>query len=553
MIRLLFYFACVVAAAAALAWLADQPGTISIVWQDTEYATSIFTAVVGLTLLAVVAMLAWSLFTGLLSSPGALLEKVRRHREQKSATALSRGLIAVGSGDVRLARKYAKQAARGLPGEPMSALLRAQAAQLAGDRHTVQRIYEAMLESPETELLGLRGLFNEASREQKLEAARHYAERALKLNANLAWAAEGLLNLQCREQDWAGALDTLKTANLAGQIGKDKLKRWKAALLTARARELEDEAPDEALQHALDAHALAPTLVPAAELAGHLLANAGNMARAAQIVRKTWKRNPHPDLATVYAYLRQGDSPRDRLQRIQTLYKDLPAHPESMIATAHAAIEAHDWKEARRVLKPLLQEDPSARVCTLMARIEGGEFGDKGRVREWLARALKAPRDPVWIADGHISDSWEPVSPVSGRLDAYEWRVPDQMGMTHENDLILDDLMTLPAITASAESKAVVPAPESSQSASEVAAEEQTHAAAPVELPKTAAAKINGSNGAMSPSDGHDGMGAEPKSAPKDASGPAITQPPPDDPGPDYDEADLDPKPGQFDPRFPTS
>ena len=29
-----------------------------------------------------------------------------------------------------------------------------------------------------------------------------------------------------------------------------------------------------------------------------------------------------------------------------------------------------------------------------------------------------------WTADGYVSDRWLPVSPVSGRLDAFEWRVP---------------------------------------------------------------------------------------------------------------------------------
>jgi HemY protein len=44
-------------------------------------------------------------------------------------------------------------------------------------------------------------------------------------------------------------------------------------------------------------------------------------------------------------------------------------------------------------------------------------------VRAWLTRALSAPRDPAWIADGHVFERWLPVSPVSGRIDAFEWRV----------------------------------------------------------------------------------------------------------------------------------
>jgi HemY protein len=56
--------------------------------------------------------------------------------------------------------------------------------------------------------------------------------------------------------------------------------------------------------------------------------------------------------------------------------------------------------------------------------IEEGQSGDQGKAREWLARAVRAPRDPAWTSDGLVSDEWEPISPVTGRLDAFEWKVP---------------------------------------------------------------------------------------------------------------------------------
>ena len=58
-----------------------------------------------------------------------------------------------------------------------------------------------------------------------------------------------------------------------------------------------------------------------------------------------------------------------------------------------------------------------------MAEIEQTEHGDEGRVREWLARAMRAAGDPAWTADGVVSDRWMPVSP-HGRLDGYQWKVP---------------------------------------------------------------------------------------------------------------------------------
>jgi HemY protein len=40
-----------------------------------------------------------------------------------------------------------------------------------------------------------------------------------------------------------------------------------------------------------------------------------------------------------------------------------------------------------------------------------------------------APKDAVWTADGYVSDTWQPISPVTGKLDAFEWRIPvEQLG-----------------------------------------------------------------------------------------------------------------------------
>ena len=59
-----------------------------------------------------------------------------------------------------------------------------------------------------------------------------------------------------------------------------------------------------------------------------------------------------------------------------------------------------------------------------MAEIEEAEHGETGALFEWLQRAQRAPQDPAWVADGVVSDHWAPVSPATGRLDAFEWKTP---------------------------------------------------------------------------------------------------------------------------------
>ncbi len=172
----------------------------------------------------------------------------------------------------------------------------------------------------------------------------------------------------------------------------------------------------------LDAVKLAPDLVPAAALAGRRLAESGEPRKARKILEAAWTINPHPDIAESYANLRLGDSARERLARMQKLAEKVPGQLEGALAVARAALDAREFATARAALAPYLSA-PTRRVAALMADIEEAEHGDEGRVREWMARAMRASGDPVWTADGVVSDRWLPVSP-NGRLDGFEWKVP---------------------------------------------------------------------------------------------------------------------------------
>ena len=424
MTRLILFLIAVILMATGLSWLADRPGSLLVTWQGYEVETSVFRAVVIMAVVVALAFAVWSVLSQIWSSPAMLSHFLTRRRQRRGLDALSSGMIAIGAGDRSMATRYALQARKSLPHEPLTLLLRAQAAQLSDDKATARRIFEAMLASPDTEQLGLRGLFLEAGREGEHEAQRQFAERALKLNPKLSWPVEELFALQCKGGDWSGALETLALAKRHGHVERPVADRRRAVLLTAQAQTLEEDQPEKALTLALEAHALAPSLIPAAAIAGRLLAARGNTARVAKIINKTWVKAPHPELATAYAYARVGDSPRDRLDRVKMLFQLNPQSIESASAVALAAIEAHDYDEARRILQPFTEKGLTRRVAALLARIEAEESGDKGRAREWLARAVSAPRDAAWTADGVTSERWQPVSPVSGELDAFQWRVP---------------------------------------------------------------------------------------------------------------------------------
>lgn len=460
MIRLVVYLIAILALATGLAWLADRPGSLVLNWQGYEIETSVFRAIVILALLLTAGLFLWSMLRTVWMSPALLGRYMRKQRQKKGLDALSGGMIAISAGDRTSALKLSEQARRSLPNEPLTHLLRAQAADMSGDRATAKRIYESMLSSPDTELLGLRGLYLEATEMDEPEAARHFASRALKANPALSWPVDATFKHQCQDSNWVGALETLATARRFGHVDKKTADRRRAVLLTARAQILEDSRPDDALTLALEAHGLAKDLVPAAAIAGRILASKGNTAKAAKVLQKTWTEAPHPDLATAYAYARIGDSPKDRLIRVRKLAQQTPKSIEGPIAVAVAAIDAKNFDDARHVLQPFLDDRVTQRIATLMARIEREQHGDTGRIREWLARGLTAARDPAWTADGVVSDQWAPVSPVSGELDAYTWRVPVERAPGQNPQLLAAKAEELIAMLVADQKPAIEATPE---------------------------------------------------------------------------------------------
>jgi HemY protein len=425
MVRVLFFLVVLIALALGDAWLVDQPGQIMLSWQGYQIETSLL---VGLgVLLAVVAafVMIWNVLRFSFRLPPTMSVANRTRRREKGYAALSRGIVAVGTGDARLAGKAAAEVQRLLPDEPLALLLRAEAAQLTGDHRAVEAAFKEMTRSERTRLLGLRGLHAHAHRRGDLELAHHFASAAHDIAA-LPWSAAAVLERHVAAKDWQSALAVLENnGNLIDRTTRD---RQHAVLTTAIALGKEQTAPDDALHLARSAIKRAPDLVPAVALTARLLMRKGGARKAAKTIETTWRLAPHPELAKLYLDLRPGDSNADRLARARILAKLSPRDPESRIALASAAITACDYKSAREALLPMIEGDarPTVRVCLLMAEIEEAEHGETGYAREWLARASRAPRDACWIAGGVMSEQWLPASPVTGKLDAFVWRRPDE-------------------------------------------------------------------------------------------------------------------------------
>jgi HemY protein len=423
-IRLASWIVFSLAVTALIAWVISLPGTMTVevggfIAQPRLGAAALLVAAV-----VVAVIFVWGVVRRILSAPRALARRGRERRQERGIAALSEAVIALHAGESRAARDLAREARQHLPNNAAAQLLEARAHLALGDMNAAREHYRALIDNEKTALAALSGLHEQARTQGRQAAALTFAQKAVAIAPGTGWATSAVFDDLVKKHAWAPAIAMATEAPAATREEKANKRRRLAVLETALARSLEATEPLGALDHALAALKHEADFVPAALIAARVETNRGEVRRAMSLLRRVWRASRHPDVATLYANSQPGASAVDRLKRVRELIDTPPPDRSSALVLARAAIDAYEWAAARNALANYASTEPTQGVASLMAEIEEGQNGDQGRAREWLARAVRAPRDPAWTADGMTADEWEPVSPVTGRLDGFEWKVP---------------------------------------------------------------------------------------------------------------------------------
>lgn len=386
MFRLLRWFLLVAALAFAAVWLADNPGTLLLDWQGYRIESSF------------VALLFASLFAGFGLS-GVIYSVWRGYgwirraggpsvpRYQRGLTALAQGMTAIAAGDARAALSHAARADVLLGPGPLSQLMRAQAAQLAGDEAAAGAHFTAMAAQKGGEFMGVRGMLGHALRTGDAAAAQALAARAQQLQPKSPWVNRTRFDVHCAAGEWAQARETLETARKARLISGPDYRRRRGVLALAQALEARQAGTSGALALALEAVKYAPGLAPASVLAAELLAAGGGVRRAGRLLEAAWAHGPHPELAAAYAALAANETATQRRVRFGKLLRANPDHPETRILGAELAAGTRPGAD------PARREQPWLWICNSCAR-----------------------RDA----------NWAPVCPQCDGFDSQVWRPAEQ-------------------------------------------------------------------------------------------------------------------------------
>jgi HemY protein len=350
----------------------------------------------------------------------ALSRYFDRNREKRGFQALTDGLVALALGEAKTAEAKAARAKKLLRKPEVTNLLSAQAAEQSGDREKALKFYKELLNQERTKFVGIHGIMKQKLEEGDNQTAIELAQRAHLIKPKNQTTLNILFELQIKKNNWEKALEALNALHKSGGLPKDIFIRRTAILNLAKARE---NLSEENEKIALLANKSAPELIPAAILAAEIYSKKGNKKLATSILRKTWNKSPHPEIAAAFANLEPTESAAKRVDRFKPWIKVHKGTPEAKMLEAELALAAENYPEARKALGDLPESNPSARALTIMAAVERGSGAKEAVVRGWLAKALGAKYGTTWCCEkcNNISSKWEPICTQCGAFDTLKW------------------------------------------------------------------------------------------------------------------------------------
>jgi HemY protein len=435
MIRFIAYLALLAIAIAVAGWFALRPGVIVLEWLGWHVEAPVGLVVAAALLAFALLLLLWRLGRGIFGAPRRMRDWRDNRRHAAGHAELTRGMIAVAAGDAAMARLAAERA-RGLGSAEdaaLSLLLSAQAAQLVGDEAEASRCFAAMLERPDTQLVGLRGLMAQAQRAGDRQKALELGRRAAALKADAPWLIGSMFDLSLRSGDWRAAEEAVSRGERRHLLAPALAKRQSALLAYLQSDEAARGGDRQgALRQARKAHAALPESAPLAIHLAKLLIADGGRREAVKTIETTWPHAPRAELAALYLDARHEPDPLKAFGRMERLVKLAPEHVESRLALARAALAAKLWGTARGqlVAATAAEQDPPARAWRLLAELERLEHHDEGAERRALDRAASARPDEAWTcrACNARTTDWSPICGSCDAFDSLDWTAPTSVG-----------------------------------------------------------------------------------------------------------------------------
>jgi len=451
LIKIFGFFIIVAAIAIGVGELLQSSGFIRLSMFDFEFTMSPLIALLAFMVILFVFWILLKIF-GLINAifsfvsgdETAVSRFFYKNRERKGFEALADGMVALASGESKLAVTKAARAEKYLKRPELTNLITAQAAEALNDKPKAYEFYKKLLKDDRTRFVGVIGIMKQKLSEGDTDLALKLAERAFSLKPKHEKTQDFLLTLQAKKEDWSGARKTLSAKLRYGTLPRDVHRRRDAVLALSEAKSILAEGKNiEAREAAIEANRLSPDLIPAATMAARSYMEKGKLKNALRVLKKAWEVRPHPDLATVFLEVTESEDHIYRIKSFKTLSRVQVNHNETKMFLAELYVSSEDFGAARLVVDDIVQNTPTSRLLTIMAAINKGEGADDELVRGLLNEALKASRGAQWVCENcsQVHVHWVSVCVNCSSLDTLSWKempIESNFNLPNPAELLLE-------------------------------------------------------------------------------------------------------------------
>ena len=420
MFKVLFFSILVIILSLTAGWVGTKPGSIQVYWLGYNISTSISVAFILMLIVIFLSLILYNIILSIVKTKNKIKSNIISKREDRSINSLSRGIVALISGDGEMAEKLSNDT-KNIPKilSPLKILLSAHSAHLNNNKKTATSFFEEMLDYKELEFLGLRGLMLQAkSEDERIK----YARRAYLINPRSKWVFNNLFKLEAKLGNWREVEQILRSYKKNGGREIVNIDRKISISMFEQAKNYNQEDYIAKLKKFSEAYELSSEIVPLALELSKLYLVRGRIRKANRILEKSWKLNPHPDLFELFKKIHKSDS-RDKFSRRTFKLSESfdNSDVEVCLSKAEVLYLSKNYTSARELLNNLIEKIPDKRGYALMAKIEEQEKGPLAS-KPWYEEKQKLLL-PLWVCDscGFSSNNWLPLCSKCSSFDSFSW------------------------------------------------------------------------------------------------------------------------------------
>ena len=409
---------------------------IDFFWKGIVFTGNTSTLLIGLVILIFIALIFQRIYLYIKQSPKRIKDSLKIKNYNKSFNAIIKAMAALYNNDDKELNFQSNILEKLLKNNPISIILRAEAAKKSKKFDIAENHYNTMLLNPDTKILGLRGLLEQNLKKQDYHHALIYAEEIYNINPRLDWIYKTIIQIIVRTKNWHKLIEISKNAFNKRIISKTNyfksisIAKYEIALIKESISSIESS------QLLKDANSDRPNFPPIVKKFANLLIQNNQLSKAKNLIFKCWSIEPHPMLFEELIEISKREN-SSIVSATSKLIKNNATSYDSIIVLVKANIIENNWIRSKELIKPVLTAKPNKTICELMYEIEIGITGNAQKANSWKNRAALGDIEKTWVCknSGTIQEQWSSVS-EGGFFDSLEWTWPKTYKLNQNNAAI---------------------------------------------------------------------------------------------------------------------